>query len=321
MSAVLISVRDEVATLTLNRPEKLNAFRRQDYDSLIAAIDAAETDPAVRVTVLTGAGRGFCAGTDLSDGFDLPSGGDPATGEGVPPDLGGRVALRLYRCLKPVIAAVNGAAMGFGASLCLPCDFRIASTSARFGFVFARRGISADGCCSWFLPRIVGLPRAADWLLSGRMITAEEAPGHRPCLAPAAICGSAARSLGAGAGSGAELRALVDGAEPQAVVADVCRSLSARGASSGIPRHGGHPDRARPERGRAGFPRETPTPVHGPRRQGGGSGTQPFWCRLILRSIGSFATSQPRRRSSMWRAIHNSAWAASPRAIPSTIWA
>ena len=164
-----------MATLTLNRPEKLNAFRRQDYDSLIAAIDAAETDPAVRVTVLTGAGRGFCAGTDLSDGFDLPSGGDPATGEGVPPDLGGRVALRLYRCLKPVIAAVNGAAMGFGASLCLPCDFRIASTSARFGFVFARRGISADGCCSWFLPRIVGLPRAADWLLSGRMITAEEA--------------------------------------------------------------------------------------------------------------------------------------------------
>ncbi len=175
MSAVLISVQDGVATLTLNRPEKLNAFRRQDYDSLIAALDVAESDSTVRVTLLTGAGRGFCAGTDLSDGFDLPTGGDPATGAGVPPDLGGRVALRLYRCLKPVIAAVNGAAMGFGASLTLPCDFRLASTTARFGFVFSRRGISADGCSSWFLPRIVGLPRAADWLLSGRMITAEEA--------------------------------------------------------------------------------------------------------------------------------------------------
>ena len=175
MTAVLVSVRDGVATLTLNRPEKLNAFRREDYDTLIAALDQVEADDAVRATVLTGAGRGFCAGTDLSAGFDLPVGGDPSTGEGVPPDLGGRVALRLFRCSKPLIAAVNGAAMGFGASLTLPCDFRIAATTARFGFVFSRRGIAADACSSWFLPRVVGLPRAVDWLLTGRQFEADEA--------------------------------------------------------------------------------------------------------------------------------------------------
>lgn len=175
MSAVLYESSGGVATLTLSRPERLNAMRREDYDRLVAAIDRAEADRTARVLVLTGAGRAFCAGTDLSDGFDLPAGGDPATGRDVPADLGGRVTLRLFRCRKPVIAAINGAAVGFGASLALPADFRLAATGARFGFVFSRRGIAADGCSSWFLPRIVGLPRAADWLLTGRMIEAGEA--------------------------------------------------------------------------------------------------------------------------------------------------
>ena len=175
MTAVLYESREGIATLTLSRPERLNAMRREDYDALIAAIDRAEADRTARVLILTGAGRAFCAGTDLSDGFDLPAGGDPATGQDVPPDLGGRVSLRLFRCRKPVIAAINGAAVGFGASVTLPADFRLAATGARFGFVFSRRGIAADGCSSWFLPRVVGLPCAADWLLTGRMIEAEEA--------------------------------------------------------------------------------------------------------------------------------------------------
>ncbi|MCF1707936.1 enoyl-CoA hydratase-related protein [Tabrizicola sp. J26] len=197
MSLRLDRPQDWVAELTLDRPEKFNAMRAGDYDLLLSLLEKVEADADVRVLILTGAGRAFCAGTDLSDGFDLPAGGDPATGAGVPPDLGGRVALRLFSFRKPVIAAINGAAIGFGATLTLPCDFRLAVPEARFGFVFSRRGIAADGCSSWFLPRIVGPTKAADWLLTGRMFDAAEAQasGLLTRIAPAEALLKEARLL------------------------------------------------------------------------------------------------------------------------------
>ena len=163
------------AVITLNRPEKLNAVRMRTLDELIAALDDADADDCVRAVVVTGAGRAFCAGTDLSDGFDLPMGGNPATGEGIPPDAGGRVTLRLYEMTKPVIAAINGAAVGFGATSLLAMDFRLAAPEAKFCYIFARRGIVAESCSSWFLPRVVGVATALDWMLTGRMIPAQEA--------------------------------------------------------------------------------------------------------------------------------------------------
>ena len=172
---IAYSVEGAAAIVAFDRPERLNAARMQTHANLIAALDRAEADDAVRAVVLTGHDRAFCAGTDISDGFDLPQGGDPATGEGVQPDVGGPTVLRLFRMNKPVIAAVNGAAVGFGASLTLACDIRLAATAARWGFVFARRGIAAENCVSWFLPRVVGIATALDWMLTGRMVPAEEA--------------------------------------------------------------------------------------------------------------------------------------------------
>ena len=169
------ALEDGVATIWLNRPDKLNAARVSTHDELISALDRADCDDAVKAIIVSGRGRAFCAGTDLSDGFALPSGGDPATGEGVQADVGGRVTLRLYDMRKPVIGAVNGAAVGFGATFLLPMDFRLAAVGAKFGFVFTRRGIVAESCSSWFLPRVVGLPTALDWMLTGRMVAAEEA--------------------------------------------------------------------------------------------------------------------------------------------------
>jgi enoyl-CoA hydratase/carnithine racemase len=163
------------AIIALNRPEKLNAVRMRSLDELVAALDDADADDAIRAVVVTGNGRAFCAGTDLSDGFDLPMGGDPATGDGVPPDAGGRVTLRLYEMTKPVIAAVNGPAVGFGATSLLAMDFRLAAAEAKFCYIFARRGIVAESCSSWFLPRIVGVATALDWMLTGRMVPAQEA--------------------------------------------------------------------------------------------------------------------------------------------------
>ncbi|WP_342640643.1 enoyl-CoA hydratase-related protein [Rhodoligotrophos ferricapiens] len=164
-----------IVTIWLNRPEKLNAARKETHDELLAALSRADEDDDVRVVVVSGRGRAFCAGTDLSGGFSLPSGGDPATGEGVPADLGGRVTLRLFDMRKPVIGAINGVAVGFGATFLLPMDVRFASSEARFGFVFSRRGIVAESCSSWFLPRLVGIPTALDWMITGRLILAEEA--------------------------------------------------------------------------------------------------------------------------------------------------
>lgn len=163
------------AVLSFNRPERMNAARAQTHDELIAAMHHAEADPKVRAVVLTGTGRAFCAGTDISGGFELPTGGDPVTGEGVPPDVGGVTVLHLFRLKKPVIAAVNGAAVGFGASLTVACDIRLAAPEAKWGFVFARRGIAAESCVSWFLPRAVGISTALDWMMTARMVGADEA--------------------------------------------------------------------------------------------------------------------------------------------------
>jgi enoyl-CoA hydratase/carnithine racemase len=169
-----------VLTITLDRPDALNAATRQMIDELVAAFDASDGDDDVRAVIVTGRGRGFCAGTDLSGGdetFKSRAAGDTNT-EGSrrrPRDPGGPLALRIFESLKPVIAAVNGAAVGLGATMTLPMDVRFASESAKFGFVFNRRGISPDACSSWFLPRVVGISRAAEWVLTGRVFPAAEA--------------------------------------------------------------------------------------------------------------------------------------------------
>ena len=184
-------VADKVATLTLNRPDKLNAFTGVMMMEMIEAFDKADADDNVRAVVVTGAGRGFCAGADLSQGaktFDYESRSDRPEKAGVPVkdgnvdwshegvrDGGGRVTLRLFECLKPVIGAINGPAVGIGVTMQLPMDIRIASENARFGFVFARRGIVPEACSSWFLPRLVGISQAMEWCATGRVFDAQEA--------------------------------------------------------------------------------------------------------------------------------------------------
>lgn len=174
-------ITDRVMTLTLNRPDRLNAFTDTMMHELIAAFDAADADDGVRAVIVTGEGRAFCAGADLAGGEDtfrsdvrtgqsgLPD-GDPRLRDG-----GGRVALRIFNCLKPVIAAVNGPAVGVGATMVLPMDVRLASETARFGFVFSRRGLVPEACSSWFLPRVVGISQAIEWVCSGRVFPAREA--------------------------------------------------------------------------------------------------------------------------------------------------
>ena len=164
-------VSEGVCTVTLNRPEKLNAVTSAMLGELRAAFDRADADDAVRVVIVTGAGRAFCAGADLSAGgqtFARGSAGEHRDG-------GGLVSLRVYEMRKPVIAAINGPAVGFGITMTLPMDIRIASTAARMGFVFARRGVVPEACSTWFLPRLVGMSRAAEWVYTGRVFSAEEA--------------------------------------------------------------------------------------------------------------------------------------------------
>ncbi|MGX7706537.1 crotonase/enoyl-CoA hydratase family protein [Methylobacterium sp. Gmos1] len=173
---VLSDLDDGVLTITLNRPDKLNAFTATMREGVVACLDRADRDDAVRAVIVTGGGRGFCAGADMSAGasrFDVAgrAGGD---GEALR-DSGGRLALRLYESVKPVIAAVNGAAVGVGATMLLPMDIRLAATNARFAFPFTRRGLVPEACSSWFLPRAVGMQRAMEWVATGRMIPAEEA--------------------------------------------------------------------------------------------------------------------------------------------------
>ena len=169
-------VQDRVATVTLHRPEKLNAFTRRMRDELIEAFGRADADDGVRAVIVTGAGRAFCAGADLSGGgttFDYARRDD--AGEDDHRDGGGRVSLSIFALKKPVIAAINGPAVGVGVTMTLPMDIRIASSAAKFGFVFARRGIVPEACSSWFLPKVVGVSRAAEWLYTGRVFGADEA--------------------------------------------------------------------------------------------------------------------------------------------------
>jgi len=164
-----------ILTLTLNRPERLNAWTGRMGAELNEAFDRADADDDVRAVIVTGAGRGFCAGADLAAGgetFDYRKRG--ATGP-VPRDNGGETTLRIFRSLKPVIAAINGPAVGVGATMTLPMDIRLASEEARIGFVFARRGIIPEACSSWFLPRVVGISRAMEWVGTGRVFSAQEA--------------------------------------------------------------------------------------------------------------------------------------------------
>jgi len=173
---ILYDVNDGILTLTLNRPERLNAFTGQMMLEMIDACDRADADDAVRVVIVTGAGRGFCAGADLGAGGDTFNADARDDREsGLSPDGGGRLTLRLYELKKPIIAAINGPAVGVGVTMTLPMDIRIAAEEARFGFVFARRGIVPEACSSYFLPRVVGISQALEWCYSGRVFPASEA--------------------------------------------------------------------------------------------------------------------------------------------------
>ncbi len=166
---------DGVLTITLNRPDRLNAWTPTMGAELIAAFDAADGDDAVRAIIVTGAGRGFCAGADLQAGGSTFDWRERQDGDAVPRDGGGQFTLRVFDCTKPVIAAINGPAVGVGATMTLPMDIRLAADSARVGFVFARRGIVPEACSSWFLPRVVGISRAMEWVATGRVFSAQEA--------------------------------------------------------------------------------------------------------------------------------------------------
>jgi enoyl-CoA hydratase/carnithine racemase len=176
-SQIIYDVADHVATITLNRPEALNAFTGTMMNEIIDAFDRIDADDDVRAVIVTGAGRGFCAGADLSSGGDTFSrgGSDVVADSGVPRDGGGLVSLRIFECKKPVIGAINGPAVGVGVTMTLPMDIRLASEGAKFGFVFARRGIVPEACSSYFLPRVVGISQAAEWCFTGRVFPASEA--------------------------------------------------------------------------------------------------------------------------------------------------
>lgn len=166
-------VQDHILTITLNRPERLNAYTEVMRAELVDALDHADADDNVRVIIVTGAGRAFCAGMDLGDGgatFDYNSVTQDEHRDG-----GGILALRIFRLKKPIIAAINGSAVGVGLTMTLPMDIRVAANNAKMGIVFVRRGIVVDACSSWFLPRVVGIGKAVEWALSGRIFTSQEA--------------------------------------------------------------------------------------------------------------------------------------------------
>lgn len=177
---IRFEVTDRVATITLDRPDKMNAFTETMRLEIADAFDRTDGDDEVRAVIVTGQGdRAFCAGADLT-----PAGGGSVFANPEPVedlsdprvrDGGGKLTLRIFQSTKPVIGAINGAAVGVGATMQLPMDMRLASTTARFGFVFARRGIVPEACSSWFLPKIVGLPQALEWTMTGRVFDANEA--------------------------------------------------------------------------------------------------------------------------------------------------
>jgi enoyl-CoA hydratase/carnithine racemase len=174
---IAFAVDNRIATITLDRPERLNAFTPQMQRELVAAIDATDADDDVRAIVVTGAGRAFCAGADLSGGLAAanPAESDADLVGSLPRDGGGVVSLRIAASLKPVIGAINGVAVGVGLTMTLPMDVRIAARSARFALPYARRGIAPEAASSWFLPRVVGIARAMEWAVTGRLFGAEEA--------------------------------------------------------------------------------------------------------------------------------------------------
>ncbi|MEZ5280382.1 MAG: crotonase/enoyl-CoA hydratase family protein [Acidimicrobiales bacterium] len=184
---ITLDVEDNIATITLNRPDRLNAFTAKMMAEMISAIDETDANDDVRAVIVTGAGRGFCAGADLSEGantFDYDNRSDASERDQQRGDDdalerlrdgGGRLTLRLFESRKPLIAAINGPAVGVGVTMTLPMDIRLASTNAKLGFVFARRGIVPEACSSWFLTRVVGLSQALEWTFSGRVFGADEA--------------------------------------------------------------------------------------------------------------------------------------------------
>lgn len=188
LRTIQFSVNDAIATITLDRPERLNAFTDEMEADLVHAFDLCDSDDRVRAVILTGAGRGFCAGMDTADAGDAFVAWRTATT--APPDTqyqvpghdlpmrrdgGGRVVLRMYECHKPIIAAINGPAVGVGATMLLAADIRLAADTAKIGYVFNRRGVVPESCSSWFLPRLVGMQTAMEWVLTGRVFPATEA--------------------------------------------------------------------------------------------------------------------------------------------------
>ena len=174
---IIYEVSDNIATVKLHRPDKMNAFTGVMMNELLQVFDEIDADDNVRAVIVTGSGRAFCAGADLSHGAETFSDGKLSgqTPTAVRRDGGGMVTLRMFRCNKPIIGAINGAAVGIGATMTLPMDIRIAADSAKMGFVFTRRGIVPEACSSWFLPRLVGISQAQEWVLTGRVFLADEA--------------------------------------------------------------------------------------------------------------------------------------------------
>ena len=176
-------VKDKILIITLNRPDRLNAFTGQMMNDLISAFDSASNDDEVRVVIVTGEGRGFCAGADLGAGEATFNRDENPRAKKTDDednlewlrDGGGRTTLAIYDCSKPIIAAINGPAVGVGITMTLPMDIRLASEEAKFGFVFARRGLVPEAASSWFLPRIVGISKSLEWTFSGKVFDAEEA--------------------------------------------------------------------------------------------------------------------------------------------------
>ncbi|MCR5872976.1 crotonase/enoyl-CoA hydratase family protein [Phenylobacterium sp. J426] len=249
------AVEDGVAVITLNRPDKLNAFNTTMMKELIAAFDDTDGDDDVRAVIITGAGRAFCAGADLSGGaqtfdYDARGGQDQAARQqdGVHRDGGGLVTLRIFDSLKPVISACNGAAVGVGVTMQLAMDIRLASSDARYGFVFARRGINPEAASSWFLPRLVGVQTALEWCYTGRIFPAQEAHERglvRSVHAPDDLL-PAARALA---------REIADNTAPVSVA--VTRQLIWRMAGATHPMEAHKADsRAIQARGRSGDARE-----------------------------------------------------------------
>jgi enoyl-CoA hydratase/carnithine racemase len=186
MSTILYEVSDGIATITLNRPERMNAFTSEMRDDLIDAFNKTDADDSVRAVIVTGAGKAFCAGADLSEGGNTFNYDELANERRVSAkvgnvyrDGGGMVTLRMFKSLKPVIGAINGAAVGIGMTMQLPMDIRLASTQARFGFVFSRRGIVPEAASSWFLSRLVGMQTALEWCYTGKVFNAQEALANR----------------------------------------------------------------------------------------------------------------------------------------------